>query len=665
VDGYLKIKTKLDNSGIDKDITALENKIKKIQTNNADMSQEEDSLQQEINNYQKLQQQADSYRETIKRLNEERRSLISGGLRSSDVPMYNSIITELDQVKQKYEQATTEIDKQAPKIEKIYSKLDKVKAKQLENNEKITEFKNKIESIKVDKVENQIGNIGKSIQNQIGKIGKMAIAVIGIRTAWGAVRSAISMVSQYNSQISTDLEYMRYCIANAIAPVVQRLISLLYTLLSYVNTIATAWFGINLFANSSASAFQKMQNSASSTAKSAKEIQKSLQGFDEMNILQDDGSTSGNAGTGISVPSMDLSNMQAEVPEWIKWIVDNKDLILSVMAGVTAGLLAWKIGLGGLKSLGIGVLIAGIVYAVQSLLEYLKDPTFTNLGSFIQGIGVALLGLAIIIGNLPLAVVAAVVLIWGTIVKYWDQIKAFFQGGIDWLKGKSDWIREMFGDTVGDIYDTFVEGLQEILNWFDFIFKGIKDNFNEIISFVKNVFSGNWEAAWENIKNIFGNIWDSIVNTIKTLASIISKIAINIGRTVGSTIAGAFKAIVNGVLWAIENTLNTPIKAVNALIGVINKVPGINLGYLNTFNLPRLAKGGVIAQPTTAIIGEAGKEAVLPLENNLEYLDILADRIASKISNNGGYYMINMNGRVIQRGIAKRQQELAFAKNGR
>ena len=170
---------------------------------------------------------------------------------------------------------------------------------------------------------------------------------------------------------------------------------------------------------------------------------------------------------------------------------------------------------------------------------------------------------------------------------------------------------------------------------------------------------------WENIKNIFGNIWDSIVNTIKTLASIISKIAINIGRTVGSTIAGAFKAIVNGVLWAIENTLNTPIKAVNALIGVINKVPGINLGYLNTFNLPRLAKGGVIAQPTTAIIGEAGKEAVLPLENNLEYLDILADRIASKISNNGGYYMINMNGRVIQRGIAKRQQELAFAKNGR
>lgn len=665
MDGYLKIKTKLDNSGIDKDITALENKIKKIQTNNADMSQEEDSLQQEINNYQKLQQQADSYRETIKRLNEERRSLISGGLRSSDVPMYNSIITELDQVKQKYEQATTEIDKQAPKIEKIYSKLDKVKAKQLENNEKITEFKNKIESIKVDKVENQIGNIGKSIQNQIGKIGKMAIAVIGIRTAWGAVRSAISMVSQYNSQISTDLEYMRYCIANAIAPVVQRLISLLYTLLSYVNTIATAWFGINLFANSSASAFQKMQNSASSTAKSAKEIQKSLQGFDEMNILQDDGSTSGNAGTGISVPSMDLSNMQAEVPEWIKWIVDNKDLILSVMAGVTAGLLAWKIGLGGLKSLGIGVLIAGIVYAVQSLLEYLKDPTFTNLGSFIQGIGVALLGLAIIIGNLPLAVVAAVVLIWGTIVKYWDQIKAFFQGGIDWLKGKSDWIREMFGDTVGDIYDTFVEGLQEILNWFDFIFKGIKDNFNEIISFVKNVFSGNWEAAWENIKNIFGNIWDSIVNTIKTLASIISKIAINIGRTVGSTIAGAFKAIVNGVLWAIENTLNTPIKAVNALIGVINKVPGINLGYLNTFNLPRLAKGGVIAQPTTAIIGEAGKEAVLPLENNLEYLDILADRIASKISNNGGYYMINMNGRVIQRGIAKRQQELAFAKNGR
>ena len=94
-------------------------------------------------------------------------------------------------------------------------------------------------------------------------------------------------------------------------------------------------------------------------------------------------------------------------------------------------------------------------------------------------------------------------------------------------------------------------------------------------------------------------------------------------------------------------------------------MPGINLGYLRTFNLPRLAKGGVISQPTQAIIGEAGKEAVVPLENNMEWLDMLADKLASKIGTSGGSYIINLDGRVIQRGQAKRKQELAFATNGR
>ena len=55
----------------------------------------------------------------------------------------------------------------------------------------------------------------------------------------------------------------------------------------------------------------------------------------------------------------------------------------------------------------------------------------------------------------------------------------------------------------------------------------------------------------------------------------------------------------------------------------------------------------------------------MPLENNLEWLDILADKLASRIGNTGGgAYVINLDGRTIQRGIAKRKQELSFATNG-
>lgn len=668
MDGYLKIKTKIDNKDVDKGITELENKIKKLQEDNSKSSKEQNLLQKELDNYQELQASADRYKQKIKELNEEKNLMFKNSPAlavSVDTPEYANIKSQISDMQLKYSQATAEIDKQGPKIEKVCAKLDKVKLKQTENNAKIQQFKDKIEAIKTNNIKNSIDGIGKSITGQISKIGKMTMAIVGIRTAWSAVRRAVSLVSQYNPQIATDLQYMGYCIANLVAPAVQWLTRLLYTALSYINAIMQAWFGVNIFANSSAKAFKKMQNSASGTAKATKEIQKSLQGFDEMNIMQDNSGNTG-GGTGVSTPSMDLSNMQGEVPTWLQWIIDNKDLILAVLAGITAGLISIKIfGLDPIMASGIVLLISGIVYAVQNLIKYLKDPTWESFGGIIQGVGVAIMGLAVLIGSVPLAVAGAIVLIVGTITKYWEQIKGFFQSGIDWLVSKSDWIHEMFGDTIGNIYDMFVNNLQNLLNSFDSIFKMVRGIFDGFIMFIKGVFTGNWKMAWEGIKKIFTSILEGIKGVFFSVWNNIKNVVATVGKTVGNIIVNTFKAVVNGVLSAIENILNSPINSINGLIGVINEVPGINLGYLRTFNLPRLAKGGVISQPTQAIIGEAGKEAVVPLENNMEWLDMLADKLASKIGTSGGSYIINLDGRVIQRGQAKRKQELAFAMNGR
>lgn len=668
MDGYLKIKTKIDNKDVDKGITELENKIKKLQEDNSKSSKEQNLLQKELDNYQELQASADRYKQKIKELNEEKNLMFKNSPAlavSVDTPEYANIKSQISDMQLKYSQATAEIDKQGPKIEKVCAKLDKVKLKQTENNAKIQQFKDKIEAIKTNDIKNSIDGIGKSITGQISKIGKMTMAIVGIRTAWSAVRRAVSLVSQYNPQIATDLQYMGYCIANLVAPAVQWLTRLLYTALSYINAIMQAWFGVNIFANSSAKAFKKMQNSASGTAKATKEIQKSLQGFDEMNIMQDNSGNTG-GGTGVSTPSMDLSNMQGEVPTWLQWIIDNKDLILAVLAGITAGLISIKIfGLDPIMASGIVLLISGIVYAVQNLIKYLKDPTWESFGGIIQGVGVAIMGLAVLIGSVPLAVAGAIVLIVGTITKYWEQIKGFLQSGIDWLVSKSDWIHEIFGDTIGNIYDMFVNNLQNLLNSFDSIFKMVRGIFDGFIMFIKGVFTGNWKMAWEGIKKIFMSICEGIKGVFFSVWNNIKNVVATVGKTVGNIIVNTFKAVVNGVLSAIENILNSPINSINGLIGVINEVPGINLGYLRTFNLPRLAKGGVISQPTQAIIGEAGKEAVVPLENNMEWLDMLADKLASKIGTSGGSYIINLDGRVIQRGQAKRKQELAFAMNGR
>jgi len=671
LDGYLKIKTKIDNKDVDKGIEEIESKIKKLQTDNEKGSSEQKILQEEINRYEKLQQEADKYKQKISSLNKEKQAMfIKNGfnraLPDSEMPNYIKVTSELENVRAKYSNINSEIDKQAPKIEKVYSKLDKIKTKQTENNTKIQQFKSKIESIKANNIKSSIDGIGKSITGQISKIGKMAMAVVGIRTAWSAVRSAVNLVSQYNPQISADLQYMAYCIANIVAPAVQWLTRLLYTALSYINAIMQAWFGINIFANSSAKAFKKMQSSAGGTAKSAKEIQKSLQGFDEMNVLSNNSNDS-SGDSGIATPSMDLSNMQGEIPEWLKWIIDNKDLILSVISGITVGLLAWKLGLDGIKALGIGVLISGIVYTIQSLISYLNDGSWENFGKIIQGIGVALLGLAIIIGSVPVAVAGAITLIVGTIVKYWEQIKAFLQNGIDWLVSKTDWVRDNFGIVGETIYNIFTSLLQGLLNIFDSLFTAIKGIFDGIIKFIKGVFTGNWKQAWEGIKDIFFSVWNGIKGIVSSVWQFIKSVIYSLLNLV--------KGIVNTVWGVIKGLINLIIGGINALIRGMNRlsftapdwVPGIGgkRWGVNIPQIPRLAKGGIISQPTQAIIGEAGREAVVPLENNMEWLDILADKLASKIGGNGGSYIIYMDGRVIQRGIAKRQQELAFARNGR
>ena len=47
--------------------------------------------------------------------------------------------------------------------------------------------------------------------------------------------------------------------------------------------------------------------------------------------------------------------------------------------------------------------------------------------------------------------------------------------------------------------------------------------------------------------------------------------------------------------------------------------------------MPKLAKGGVIDSATLAVVGEQGKEAVVPLENNLEWLDKLAGMLTERL----------------------------------
>ena len=218
-------------------------------------------------------------------------------------------------------------------------------------------------------------------------------------------------------------------------------------------------------------------------------------------------------------------------------------------------------------------------------------------------------------------------------MKYWEDIKAFLQNGIDWLKSQGDAIESIFGKSIRKIYDSVVNILQVMLNTFDSTITAIKGVFDGLITFFTGVFTGDWQKAWDGIQEIFSSVWDAIVGSLRGTINIII-------------------SLINGMIGALETALNWIVDKINAL-EIVNPFNGEeiwspNVPRFDFGTIPMLARGGIINKPTHVIAGEAGKEAVLPLENNTEWMDILADKIAGNINVSGGDITINFTGSMAQ-----------------
>lgn len=205
-----------------------------------------------------------------------------------------------------------------------------------------------------------------------------------------------------------------------------------------------------------------------------------------------------------------------------------------------------------------------------------------------------------------------------------ENLRAILQAGIELLMA--------LVSAIPEIVISIVEAMPDIITGI-ISFLTDPENIKMLIDAAVQLFIGLVKAVprilgalFEAFGKLFGDLWNK-------LGSIFTEFAAKFGQAIGNAIKGA----INGVLGFIESFLNTPIKAINALIDIINAVPGINIGKLATIKLPRLAEGGIITSPTTALIGEAGKEAVIPLEQNTgNWTGLLANKLAEEFQTDGG-----------------------------
>jgi hypothetical protein len=132
------------------------------------------------------------------------------------------------------------------------------------------------------------------------------------------------------------------------------------------------------------------------------------------------------------------------------------------------------------------------------------------------------------------------------------------------------------------------------------------------------------------IKGSLSSHWTTITTWFKN--NVANKLTLTYWTNKFANIKDGLKAGLNGALGNIEKFINNIAKKLG--MGKVQKALaalGIEVN-LSEIKIPRLATGGIAVSSTLANIGEAGKEAVLPLENNTGWMDTLADRIASRNS---------------------------------
>lgn len=162
----------------------------------------------------------------------------------------------------------------------------------------------------------------------------------------------------------------------------------------------------------------------------------------------------------------------------------------------------------------------------------------------------------------------------------------------------------------------------------------------KIITPVKNFFTNMWNGlktgatnAWNGIKNIFTPVinwfkdtfskaWEGVKNVFSTGGRIFSGIK--------EGLENVFKTVVNAIIRGINTVVAIPFNAINGFLNTLRNInilgvaPFSWIGSIGVPQIPLLAKGGVLTSPTLMIGGEAGAEAVVPLERNTDWIRSVA-----------------------------------------
>lgn len=560
-------------------------------------------------------------------------------------------------------------------------------------------------------------SLGASMKSAVKSMAKYTLAIFGAQAGFYAVKNAIRQVLSDNEKLNNTVTAMKGAFANALAPVIERVVYWLKYAFAYLNLFVKVLMGVDMAAQYNAKAINKQTEATKKNAKATKEANLQLASFDEKNVLNANNQSTADDGTESSKPALldlpDVSGGQFEqICETIKAHINELEMMLAVallatgfillavgqipmgiaciVAGITLAAIAIKdwgelsertktmiatimaiaggaflaiglilIGTGVKLPVGIAMLAIGaalIVAAVALKWNEMSQKIKDLITAIMLVVGVAFLaiGFIIISYNLPLgiALIALGAVALATAVALnWDAIKTKIEVVLDKIKM---YLLNAGAIVVGVLLcATGVSlplGLALILSGIKAFKTGETINSDLILNTVKDTWA-KIKAFWNaHIGYVFKKEWWS---------------------RKFDCIKQGMKDALNGVIGIVERTINNIVSKLNSFsIKIPNWVPtygGSSLGFNIPYaHLPRLAKGGIVNNPgrgQAVIAGEAGAEAILPLQNNTEWMDMLVDKVADRISMNV-VNKITLDGKDINHSNRTYDSRYAFATNG-
>lgn len=322
------------------------------------------------------------------------------------------------------------------------------------------------------------------------------------------------------------------------------------------------------------------------------------------------------------------------------WIDEHKEGFETVTKLVGTFITSW------LGASAVQTIIGGIATVLTSLSGALPLVAggFTTLLSAINPVH-AVLTLLIWVGTL-------VVANWDAISAKLSEVAGTIKENVDEVLGNIKQLWEDFTGWVAEIENNITSGLTTFQGtmstiWEDVktgageAWKWLKDGLSGLVTWVKTTFQSGWRIAWNAVIRTFGNLFAKIKDKVKGPINSAIKL---INSMIGA-VEGGINTIIGGINTALDVTI-PPIGFTDPIWGNWVGTPEIridvpDLPQVKWGRVKELAKGGILTQPTylrkDVIAGESGREAVLPLDQNTEWMDVLVEKVRTANSDD---YMI-------------------------